>query len=428
MNRIPAVIAAVSLCAAATASAQSANQTLGAGAGADSGAAETLTVPQPVFDGTAVPPAEPAAPSTAGARSSTLEPVTVARADEEACGQPVVAGASGSTGVSLHGGSSTAADLSGLASLGEAPATADVPGTGATADFSRIEQVTCAAGELPEDQSAITAKVQVLLDRAGVSPGVIDGWKGGMTRTAIADLERREGLTVDGEMDPQVWEILSRHADAPITQSYTIAPEDTEVVGELPADYSEKAEYKRLGYQRVTERLAEKFHMDEEFLRTLNPGVAWEAGETITVMSPGEPVRASIQRVVIDKQRQRLYAMDGSGGFVTSYPVTIGSASTPSPSGTVEVTSVTKDPWYNYDPETFVQGDNYEKLSLAPGPNNPVGLVWIALNKPGYGIHGTPEPDSLFTAASHGCVRMTNWDALALADMVDKGTVVEFEE
>ena len=359
------------------------------------------------------------------------EPATVAQPTFEPSSSSGV-GNSGLPGTgpdSLEACGPAAEPLAGFESMAEAA-------TGNTArqdeektpDFSRMDDVRCAAGALPEDQSAITAKVQTLLDRANVSPGVIDGWWGGMTETAIRDFEMREGLPVDGQMDGDVWAALAGVMDEPVTQRYTIAEEDADVVGPIPEDYSEKAEYERLAYQRTTEKIAEKFHMDEEFLRQLNPGAGFQPGETITVMAPGQPADATVTDIRIEKASQRLYAMDDTGRVVASYPVTIGSQETPSPSGTIEVTSITPDPWYNYDPETFVQGDNHQKLSLPPGPNNPVGVVWIALDKPGYGIHGTPEPSRLFVGASHGCVRMTNWDAEALAEMVEEGTTVEFVE
>ena len=166
--------------------------------------------------------------------------------------------------------------------------------------------------------------------------------------------------------------------------------------------------------------------MDIGFIRALNPGARFAAGEVIDVVRPGAPLRAVVTRITVDKAERRLTAFDALGGIVASYPVTVGSASTPSPSGIVEVTAVAREPTYHYNPDNFVQGDNLRPLTLPPGPNGPVGIVWIDLSKPSYGLHGTPDPSGLFRNRSHGCVRLTNWDAMELAGMVQVGTVVEF--
>ncbi len=283
-------------------------------------------------------------------------------------------------------------------------------------------------GELPEGQSALAAKIQVLLDRAGISPGVIDGYKGGMTATAIRAFERREGLPVDGALDARVWDALSRHATSPVFASHRIRPDDiARISANLPDDYAELARMDWLGFTSAAEALAERFHMDVDFLAALNPGIAFTEGQTITVAQPAADLSTDVARITVDKQSQRLTAFDDTGAVVASYPVSVGSTQTPSPSGVVEVRAKAVEPGYTYNPDVnFQQGDNAEKLTLPPGPNSPVGLVWIDLSKPTYGIHGTPDPAELFSEASHGCVRMTNWDALELARMVRAGTKVAF--
>ncbi len=293
-----------------------------------------------------------------------------------------------------------------------------------------IESASHSGGPLPEGQSALTVKTQILLDHAGISPGIIDGWSGGMSQSAIAAFETREGLPVDGQLDASVWTALGGAQASGLLQSYTVTAEDLSgLSAPLPEDYAKLAELDRLGYTSVTEKLAERFHMDEEFLKTLNPGVSWEAGSQITVAAPGPQVETKVARIEIRKPTGRLAAFDAEGHMVANYPVTVGSSSTPSPSGTVEVVAVAMDPTYSYDPEkNFQQGDNDEFLVLPPGPNGPVGSVWIDLSKPTYGLHGTSEPDSLFQAASHGCVRLTNWDVEELAGLVSEGVTVEFVE
>ncbi len=294
-----------------------------------------------------------------------------------------------------------------------------------------IETASYAGGELPSGQSALTAKVQVMLDRAGVSPGVIDGIKGGMSRSAIAAFERRSGLPADGAMDPQVWAALQPFAGGAMTTSYTITDADvSQLTSHIPTDYLEKANMTSLGYTSVAEKLGERFHMDERFIAAMNPGVALTAGATIQVIAPSKPLRAKVARILIEKGTNRVAAYDAEGHMVVNYPATIGSAETPSPSGTHKVRAVAMNPEYTYNPAiNFTQGTNKSVLVLPPGPNGPVGTVWIALTKPTYGLHGTPTPSRLFVSESHGCVRLTNWDAEELAHMVQPGvTSVEFLE
>ncbi|UWQ20428.1 L,D-transpeptidase [Jannaschia sp. W003] len=295
-----------------------------------------------------------------------------------------------------------------------------------------IRSASYDGGALSEEQTGLAFTVQVLLDRAGVSPGVIDGWGGGMTVSAIEAFERREGLEPDGQLDPEVWEALGGPSAGAVLQDYTITEEDASgLVDAIPEDYAEKAKMESQGYVRVSEKLAERFHMDEDTLVALNEGTDFAPGETILVAAPGDDLAAEgeVARIEVRKDVQRLAAFDADGNMIANYPVTVGSAQTPSPSGTVEVVAIAPDPNYTYDPdENFTQGDNDEVLIVPPGPNGPVGSMWIDLSKPTYGLHGTAEPASLFEAASHGCVRLTNWDAGELAQLVKVGTTVEFME
>ncbi|MEX0924288.1 MAG: L,D-transpeptidase [Rhodovibrionaceae bacterium] len=285
-------------------------------------------------------------------------------------------------------------------------------------------------GRLPSGQSTLTAKLQILLDRAHVSPGVIDGWKGGMSESAIHAFETREGLPADGVMDAEVWRALGGPDAGNLTRDYRITEEDTAGLNDpLPDDYAELAKLERLGFVRVSERLAERFHMDEDFLLALNPEADFEAGETIAVADPGQPLDAAVSRIEISKSARRLAAFDEAGKMVANYPVAVGSTQTPSPTGTHGVSAIALNPTYSYNPDVnFQQGDNSEQLLLAPGANGPVGLVWIDLDKPTYGIHGTSDPSKLFKEFSHGCVRMTNWDGSELAEAIDMSSSVIFVE
>ena len=293
-----------------------------------------------------------------------------------------------------------------------------------------IDAAAYAGGDLPPGRSALTARVQVLLDRSGTSPGVVDGFKGGMSASAIKAFERRAGLPMDGIMDHAVWAMLQAYADKPVTQDYTITQADAErLVDAIPVDYAEKAQMSHMGYTSVAERLGERFHMDERFLAFLNPGATFTPGETIKVTAPAPPIRGQAANVYIDKATRRVAAYDAQGRMLADYPATVGSDTTPSPSGQVTVRTVAIDPTYTYNPSrNFRQGQNDRVLVVPPGPNGPVGTVWIDLSKPTYGIHGTPTPSRLFNSQSYGCVRLTNWDATELAHLVRPGTVVHFLE
>lgn len=294
---------------------------------------------------------------------------------------------------------------------------------------AEIEAATYNGGDLPAGRSPLTARVQVLLDRSGTSPGVIDGYKGGMSQSAIMAFERRAGLPMDGVMDPHVWNLLQAYAVQPVMQDYTITQDDAQgLVDAIPTDYAEKAQMSSLGYTSIAEKLGERFHMDEKFIAFLNPGVPLQPGSTIRVTAPNPPIRGEVTRIIVDKATRRVAAYNASGRMVVDYPATIGSDATPSPAGSHHVATVALNPNYTYNPQkNFQQGENTRALIIPPGPNGPVGTVWIGLTKPTYGIHGTPTPSQLFRNQSNGCVRLTNWDAQELAGMVRGGvTTVEF--
>lgn len=280
--------------------------------------------------------------------------------------------------------------------------------------------------------SPLILKAQVLLDRAGASPGAIDSYYGGNVAKAIAAVESVLGLPVDGLLDAQVWTALGGDQASPVLVTYTITPEDVAgpYLTAVPADYSEQAQLESLAYTGPVEMLGERFHMDADLLVALNPGIDFNqpGGSIVVASAAGQPITAMVARIDVDKNLKQLRAYDASGRLIVAYPATIGSSDNPSPAGDHTVREVVADPWYSYDPENFVQGDNMEKLSLPPGPNNPVGNMWIALSEPGYGIHGTPEPSRIDKTGSNGCIRLTNWDAAELAGLVQPGVPVTFME
>jgi lipoprotein-anchoring transpeptidase ErfK/SrfK len=223
-----------------------------------------------------------------------------------------------------------------------------------------------------------------------------------------------------------MWLLEQRHSE-PLFQEHVIADEDIADLVDLPAGMEEQSKLERLGFESPLEALAEKFHMSQRLLTRLNPNVDFGAvGKTIRVVAPGSNEGAfKVSRIEIDKSTSELRAIDADGKLVATYPATIGSASFPSPSGTMEVRAVAETPKYYFEPEGRSWGPD-KRLTIAAGPNNPVGSTWIDLSNDGYGIHGTPEPRLIGKTASHGCVRLTNWDAQELSRAVSVGTTVEF--
>ena len=277
-------------------------------------------------------------------------------------------------------------------------------------------------------RAEITA-LQVFLDREGVSPGVIDGKMGQNVNKAIVAWEKISGETLDPNNAEDILERLRMSGGLAFT-TYTITAGDAAgpYVASIPDDYSEKAQLPSLAYTSTAEMLAEKFHMDEGYLRELNPDVDFTIpGTIVKVVDPGEARTGQVARIVADKGLKQVFAYDESNQLIAAYPASIGSSDTPSPSGTVTVDRIALNPGYTYNPKiNFQQGSNDKVLHIPPGPNGPVGTVWMALSKPTYGIHGTPEPSKIGRTQSHGCIRLTNWDATELAKMVKPGVTVEF--
>jgi len=275
------------------------------------------------------------------------------------------------------------------------------------------------------------AALQILLDRKGASSGVIDGHFGSNVDKALAAYREINGENLHSTDSTGIKADLAASGGEAFT-SYTITPEDAAgpFVASVPADYGAKAKLERLSFTSVSEMLAERFHMDEAYLKSLNPGAAFgRPGTVIKVANVGADATTPVARIVADKPDKQVRAYDAAGKLVVAYPATIGSADTPSPSGTHAVARVAFDPDYTYNPDiNFKQGDNSKILKIPPGPNGPVGSIWIALDKPTYGIHGTPDPSKIGKTESHGCVRLTNWDAAELAELVKPGVPVEFAD
>lgn len=282
------------------------------------------------------------------------------------------------------------------------------------------------AETVPVLPSPAVARLQILLDQHGISPGVIDGFDGQNVRKAIMAFEAMSGLEVDGNLDAELLGLLETGTQ--VIGTYQVTAEDhAALVPSIPSDYAEKALLQFLGYESVPEAIAERFHMDVDFLKALNPAAGFLAGETVFIVITGTNQIGPVSQIVADKTLRQVRAYDSTGRILAAYPATIGSEDNPSPTGVYTVEQVTAMPNYTYNPAiNFQQGDNTEVLTIAPGPNGPVGSMWIALSKPTYGIHGTPEPAMIDKTGSHGCVRLTNWDAEELAALVGPGVTVTF--
>ena len=273
-------------------------------------------------------------------------------------------------------------------------------------------------------------RAEVLLARAKFSPGVIDGLDGENLKNAVSAFEMAHQLPVDGRMSPAVWAVLSKDAQPALTD-YVITPDDVKgpFLAKVPTDMAQMAKLPAMSFTGPVQELAERFHMDPALLKSLNPDADFTAaGTKIVVAALGsDRLKVPVSRIEVDKTRRQVRAYGAADLLLAVYPATVGSTDRPAPSGEWAVRTVAPNPTYTYDPSrlTFGKASN-GKLTIPPGPNNPVGSTWIDLTKDTYGIHGTPDPRMVGKAASHGCVRLTNWDVRQLGQAVRKGTKVDF--
>jgi lipoprotein-anchoring transpeptidase ErfK/SrfK len=290
------------------------------------------------------------------------------------------------------------------------------------------------AGTKPRSLSpAVIARAQILLDRANFSPGEIDAKDGENFRKALHAFAETYGLSAKSGLTNELWTKLREAGSDPAVVEHQIAEDDVRgpFLPDLPAKMEDMKDLPSVPYTSAAEALAEKFHMSEALLRKLNTGRSLDrAGETISVanvLSGDASLKAS--RVEIAKAAQTVRVFDAQNNLIAFYPATVGSEEKPSPSGTLKVTNVQPNPVYRYNPKYRFKGVRTTKpFTIRPGPNNPVGIIWIGLSAEGIGIHGTPDPAKVSKAESHGCIRLTNWDADDLSKRVTKGLPVIFLE
>ena len=281
-------------------------------------------------------------------------------------------------------------------------------------------------------------RVQILLDRALFSPGMMDGHWGKNTAKAVYFFQQRERLRTTGRVDSTTYDRLAQAAGRPeqLVVARTLSAEDVKgPFVELPDSIYDQAKLDCTCYESLTEKLTETFHTSPELLAKLNPGVnldELQAGQTLNVPNVRDPdarAQGQVAELQVSGRGSYLHAVDASGRILYHFPSTLGGTYEPSPQGEFKVTNVTKNPWWHFQPALLEKvPDNRPDARIPPGPNNRVGAVWMSLSAPHYGIHGTNKPETIGYATSAGCVRLTNWDALFLADRVSKNTPVRFRD
>lgn len=278
-----------------------------------------------------------------------------------------------------------------------------------------------------------TVRLQIFLDARNFGPGVVDGREGEFTAKALHAYRRAHGLSES---------YLPDLSESTTYTTYVVTPENLAALGSMAREPAEIAKQKRLPYVGLSELVAERFHTTREFLAELNPGQQIDslpAGSVLRVPNVARPFRADAftsayaaasssvsasRQVIVDSSYRMLEVREGER-VIAAFPITPGSAEHPAPIGNWKVAGVAPWPWYRYDEGVLKRGERTESFFMfPPGPNSPVGILWVGLNRPGIGIHGTAYPETIGRAGSHGCIRLANWDAATFYTLVTKGMPV----
>jgi peptidoglycan hydrolase-like protein with peptidoglycan-binding domain len=322
-----------------------------------------------------------------------------------------------------------------------APVTSPAPAITVASPTTKQTTPTVAVPRLriPETTSSASRPVQTVLEaqialaRQGISPGSIDGVSGSQTRSALIAFQKKQGIVPSGLLDGPTQRLLL--IAPPVMTEYTVTSGDLGRLRPLPKTWLGKSGETRLDFENILELLGEKAFSSPHLIQALNPTVSWNqiaSGTQVTIPRVDYP--AIVRKAAFGKISLRecvLEAFDSETNLLVHFPCSIGRLAAKQPAGELHVTTIVLDPNYTFDPAVFPESPEARtvgrKLILPPGPNNPVGVAWIGLDRPGYGIHGTPAPEQVGHTESHGCFRLANWNADYLARLVWVGMVVIVE-